>query len=159
MPTRSRIQSVVGQADLGRSFSGQNTTQQFYGKSFSRDTRESMSRILSNYAQLIRNVRNVLPDVLEEALRSTFNKSLMYCPVDTGLLVKSGRLISGRGSNGRAFARISYGNEGAIHYASIVHERTDLHHDAPTRAKYLQSAMEEDLGEFKSRLIRALGKM
>lgn len=156
MTTPNRIQGAVGQQDLRKRLPDQSDVQAYYNKSFSGDARASMQRVLSNYAQLIKNIRNILPGALEKALTPTFEKALRYCPVDTGKLVASGKLISGRGGYYKPYARISFGDEGLIHYAAIVHERTDLHHDAPTRAKYLQSAMEEDLGEFKGRIVAAM---
>jgi hypothetical protein len=47
-----------------------------------------------------------------------------------------------------------YGNSGAW-YAPIVHERLDLHHESPTRAKYLSAAMEEHIDDFRDILAKA----
>src|SRR5574343_1129673 len=134
MSSPLRIQGVVGQTDLRKKMAGQSPVQRFYNREFSRDARQSMAGILSNYANLIKNVHNILPEVLEGALQPTFEKAQYYCPVDTGRLKASGKLTSGRSGYYKAFARISYGEEGLIHYAAIVHERTDLNHTAPTRA-------------------------
>lgn len=150
----ARIGGTVGLQDLRRRGSGTNT-QSAWDRAASRSARESMTSVISSYAKLIQYTRNILPECLEDALRPTFEKSQVYVPKKTGTLARSGKLITGY-KGVRAHAEISYGNEGEVHYAALVHEFTELNHQEPTRAKYLQSAMEEDLGEFKERVISAI---
>lgn len=126
-----------------------------YARSATQDARASMQQIIRNFGKVIQNVRNVTPDALVEALTPTFEKSKVYCPKDTHKLVLSGH-IKVDSYDRRPRVRIIYGDKGDPHYAAIVHERTDLHHEAPTRSKWLQAAMEEDIGLFKSRVVAAM---
>lgn len=50
------------------------------------------------------------------------------------------------GVSGRKSYAVTYGGDG-VDYAQIVHERTDLHHEPPTRAKWLESAAREESKE------------
>lgn len=130
-----------------------------YNKSATLDARASMSGIVKQFSALVASWKLATPDALEMALMPTFDKAQLYCPVDTGMLVESGELISGVNSDGSGYAQISFGGGGVIHYAAIVHERTDLRHESPTRSKYLQAAVEEDLGKMQGRFVRALKKI
>ena len=122
-----------------------------YGKEYTRYARESMAQVIHNYNMLIAGIHNILPEVLVQALHPTFKKSQEYCPIKTGALRESGTLRVNKGLK-QPRAEISYGGKD-IFYAAIVHERTDLNHKSPTRAKFLQSAMEEDAGEYRGRVV------
>lgn len=148
----SRIGATVGLSNLRRGGSG---TQGAFDRIYTKKARQSMAGVISNYAKLVQYVRKIAPEVLEEALQPTFEKSQRYVPVDTGALKATGRILTTR--KGRSFrTEISYGGDGLLHYASIVHELTHLQHKAPTRAKYLESALNEDLGFFKQRVVDAV---
>ncbi len=147
---------VVGYSRLpGRTGSSQAAA----GKQFTQSARDSMSGILARFQDLIGSLKGATPEALEMALTPTFEKSQKYCPTDTGELKDSGVLVSGADASGIAYARIAYGGNGAIHYAPIVHERTDLSHKAPTRSKWLQAAVEEDFGKMQRRFTAALKKL
>ena len=92
-------------------------------------------------------------EIMIEALRPTFEKSHRYTPVDKGTLKESGFLRADTGARGTTVA-MGYGEGGNPFYTAIVHERTDLNHESPTRAKFLQSALEEDFGKIQKRLIK-----
>lgn len=47
------------------------------------------------------------------------------------------------GASGRRSYAVTYGG-GAVDYATIQHERTDLHHEPPGRAKWLERAAREE---------------
>jgi len=126
------------------------------GADFTRSVRDSMAVILARFQDLMGSMKSATPEALEEALLPTFEKSQLYCPVDTEALLSSGNLETGIDNTGMAFARISYGDNGAIHYAPIVHERTDLRHKSPTRSKWLQAAVEEDINKMRRRFTMAL---
>jgi len=121
-------------------------SQAFYRKVATQDARRAMADIIANYERVIKAFKDVQPEVLERALQPIFKKAQAYVPERTGALWESGKLTSGKDKNGKAFANITFGNEEAW-YAAIVHEFVWLHHEAPTRAKYLQAAMEEGLDE------------
>lgn len=68
-------------------------------------------------------------------------KSMMYCPIDTGALRASAKLkVLGGG-----FV-VSYGGNKAP-YAPYVHQIEDRHHKYPTRAKFLEAAVQEVVTE------------
>jgi hypothetical protein len=119
----------------------------FWRKVSTQDARLAMAEILGRYDKMIRRFKDASPQIIEDAMRPVFKKAQYYVPEDTGNLWASGKLESGRrNSNGRPYARIVFGDESAP-YAAIVHEFTWLKHEAPTRSKYLQAAMEEGLDE------------
>lgn len=146
----SRVSASVGYTRLpSRIREGSKAS---YAYSATQDARASMQEILKNYGMLIQHVRYVTIDVLEDAIAPTFEKSKVYCPKKTGKLVSTGQIVR-TAKDGRPHVSIRYGDKGDPHYAAIVHERTDLNHKPPTRSKWLQAAMEEDMFEFKSRIL------
>jgi hypothetical protein len=102
----------------------------------------SMGNVLHNLGVFIRHMHDVGPEILEEALRPTFGKSQVYCPVQDGNLRASGYVESKRTSEG-AEAEIGYGRGGLPGYAIYVHELPAAHEE-PTRDKFLQAALDED---------------
>lgn len=76
---------------------------------------------------------------------SIFIKSIYYCPIDTGALRASARIIEGSGG----FV-IEYGNK-IVDYATYVHEipPEKAKHKFPTQNKFLETAAVEVMDEFK----------
>jgi hypothetical protein len=101
-----------------------------------------MSGILRNYEKFVQHMEDVMPDILIEALTPAFQLSQTYVPKDTGALQKSGYLRQRKLRN-RATVEIGYGFGGSPDYAAIVHENMSFKHAAPTRAKFLESALNE----------------
>jgi hypothetical protein len=108
-----------------------------------------MQVIAADFNAFIRHFENMAPEVLLEAYRPTFEKSQAYCPKRTGALVRSGYLEKSGNSIG-----IGYGRGGTPHYAAMVHEDTTMPHQPPTRAKFLQSALDEDYNEILTRITK-----
>jgi hypothetical protein len=105
-----------------------------------------------NFTSFVNHVRNVTPLIMIEALQPTYKKSHVYVPKDTGALDSSGYLeVTNTGRNPRV--EMGYGKGGKPNYAVIVHEKVEYLHAEPTRAKYLQTAMLEDINEIRIRLI------
>lgn len=118
----------------------------FYRKQAIGTARASMKAVVDKYAKLVKHLQTVTPDVLWNALEPVFQKSQDYVPVRTGELKFSGDMrVEGVGDT--LEGSITYGNPTAW-YAALVHEYVWLNHQPPTRAKYLQSAMEEELDSF-----------
>jgi hypothetical protein len=117
------------------------------------EARESMAEVIKNYSDLIKHLKGVTPEVLRNALEPVFDKSQEYVPQKTGALRASGELevIGAMGSAHEPEGSITYGNSEAW-YAALVHEYVWLNHEPPTRAKYLQSALEEEIDSFLSSL-------
>lgn|SRR3990167_1393590 len=104
--------------------------------------RQNMGGIIDNLRAFIDEINGVLPEILVEALEETFGKSLEYCPEKTGALRESGYLEAESYRGGAAVA-IGYGKGGQPDYAIYVHEMPYAH-AAPTRAKFLEAALDED---------------
>jgi len=117
--------------------------------------RESMKRIISNYEDFIKHVEKTTPEILVEALRPTFKTAKKYTPKDTGVLVNSGYLeiISFRG---KPTVEIGFGKGGKPDYAATVHENLEFKHKAPTRAKFLQYALNEHQGQVEKDIVKQL---
>jgi hypothetical protein len=111
-----------------------------------RDTRDSMRQIVKQYSDLVGYIQGVTPDIMLLAMRQPFALSQVYVPKDTLELMHSGYLvITTRGAT--PAVEIGYGRNGIPDYAALQHENLFFHHQAPTRAKYLQSALEETYGQ------------
>lgn len=123
----------------------------FHRKQFTGSARSSMAEINAAYTKILQRMKAVTPEILREAMEPIFEKSQDYVPVKTGALKASGRLSISGGAGERPSAFIIYG-DASSKYAAIVHERTDLNHAAPTRAKFLQSAMEEEFDSLLTHL-------
>lgn len=110
-----------------------------------------LSVLLGEISDLARSLGENSDAILQKALEKPFKQSQVYCPKDTLDLVKSGRLTVERSSTkGRpATATISYGSNGWPFYAAIVHEKTQNRHAPPTRAKFLEAAVREDMGHIR----------
>lgn len=101
--------------------------------------------------------------VVLAALTPTFEKSKVYCPKDKGLadplsLVNSARLTVTK-KNDTVVASMSYGAKGMPFYAVFVHEIMRYRHAPPTRAKFLEAAVKEDLHNIKDRLSEGTKKI
>lgn len=104
----------------------------------------SMGAILSDLQAFIAELDSeIVPGVLVEALEPTLGKAIEYCPVDSGALVASAYLEVEK-YRGNPTVYLGFGRGGNPSYALAVHERTDVRHAEPTRAKFLQSALDED---------------
>lgn len=119
-----------------------------------RGARESMREIIRNYIKLIDQIEAATPDVIYKAVEPTFKKSQDYCPVKTSALKKSG-YIEKTSFRGKPRVEVGYARGGKPNYAIYVHEMTGYNHRSPTRAKFLQVALEEDLPKFHGRLVQS----
>jgi hypothetical protein len=106
-----------------------------------------MANIIARYDRLIRQLRSATPTIIYDALMPVFNRSQVYVPKKTGALMASGHLQVGTTLSGRPEGSITYGGKDAP-YAALVHEMTGRAHSPPTRSKFLQAALEEELDSF-----------
>ncbi len=118
----------------------------------SKRARAGFNNVLKNFSMLIDHLHDVSPQVMVEALEPTFELSKEYCPEETGALKASGYLeiTSFRGT---PTVEIGYGKGGSPDYAVTVHENLEWRHKAPTRAKWLQVALEEDAANIQDRIV------
>lgn len=115
--------------------------------------------IVKRFTDFIRQVRAVVPRATQIALLPTYELSQIYCPKKTGALVDSGYLeVTGRlNLQGNApVVEIGYGKNGNPPYALAVHEILSTYHKPPTRAKWLQVAMQETQGKLLGRIASLL---
>lgn len=110
---------------------------------YTREAKAGMQQVLQNYKKLVQHLEDMSPDVLLGALEPAFELSKEYCPKDTGALVESGYLQVTR-LRGVPTVEIGYGLGGDPEYAAAVHENLEWRHKSPTRAKWLQVALEEE---------------
>jgi len=87
------------------------------------------------------------PAAVEAALRPIFERSQELVPVKSGALKRSGFIEIRKGSKGQTFGEVGYGKGGVPHYAALQHENLDFLHKAPTQAKFLEQAVNEELNK------------
>lgn len=107
--------------------------------------------IVAKLRIIFKEFEKVSPEIMVEALRPTFELTQIEVPVDTGDLKKSGYLQLGS-LRGKPRVEMGYGYHNSPPYAQLVHERTDIRHQSPTKAKYLQDPVMADLNNVYSRL-------
>ena len=115
--------------------------------------RKQMKAITDNYEKLVGELGGTGVEILLDALQPTFDLSQKYVPVDTGELQQSGFLEIDRRSK-FPWVVLGYGRAGKPNYTIFVHEILSLQHAAPTRAKFLLSALEEDEANIQRRIVR-----
>jgi len=120
------------------------------------DLNRQLSRLTANFSRFASHMGSQAAEILEEALEPTFEKSVIYCPQDTGKLVDSGYLEVDYTKNG-AQAAMGYARGGSPHYAVYVHE-IPMYHKEPTRWKWLQFALQEDADDIKSRILDGVSR-
>lgn len=138
---RVRVTRVVSPAEAG----------------YIRAMRNQMKTIEQAITAKINQIQGATPAALKYATQPIFDKSQVYVPVDKGPLKASGFHTTERTAKG-ARVNIGYGKGGNPPYAVFVHERLDLAHDAPTRAKFLEQAANEHISQIVPRAARYLKK-
>lgn len=119
---------------------------------FARSMKNAMQDVIANYQEFVDSVEEASPEILMNALQPTFEKSQSYCPVNTGAMKESGYLEN-TSFRGNPRVEIGYGKNGNPPYTAKQHENLEFRHKAPTRAKWLQVALEEDAQDIQQRVI------
>lgn len=141
----SPLRLSVGKKAYSRS---QETSQSALGRAMQGDFRA----IEQNFRKFADHMERVSPDILKEALEPTFEKAKNYTPKDTGDLVESAYLET-RNFRGRAQVEMGFAKGGTPDYAIFVHEMLDYAHKAPTQAKFLERAIDEDANDIQRRVV------
>ncbi len=115
------------------------------------EMKTAFKQLADDLTWYFKQLKDGLPEDLKEALEPTLNLSKEYCPVDTGKLVGSAYLETEQ-FRGGSRAEIGYARNGDPDYAVIVHEQVHVGHKAPTSAKFLQRAIDEDYHNILQRL-------
>ncbi len=101
--------------------------------------------------KLMKDVEDISAPLMLDVLSPTFDKSQQYCPIDKGPLRASGYLeVTSFRGNPRV--EMGYARGGRPWYAVVVHEDPQFQHKPPTRYKWLQAAMMEDLPSMYTKL-------
>lgn len=114
--------------------------------------REAMNGMTRKYEEVFKQVKDMTPEIMKEALEPTFELAKYYTPVKSGDLKRSGYLEI-RQFRGQPRVEMGFARGGNPNYAAFVHERVDIPHAAPTRSKFLEAAMIQDLSDIRHRLI------
>jgi hypothetical protein len=107
--------------------------------------------------QIFAEFDEVTTDVILDAMQPTFEKAKIYVPKKEGKLLASAYLEAEKYRQHRGTGMrvaIGFARDGDPPYALYVHEMVELQHAAPTRAKYLEAAVMEDLTDIRDRIAR-----
>lgn len=129
------------------------TAQDFAADRMKQIARMQMEAITTSLKNIISDIQGVTGDILYDALEPTMELAKEYTPVDTGALVESAYMDKTTYPGG-ARVVIGFAKGGEPAYGVLVHELTNLHHEAPTRSKFLLAAIEEDAAGIYARILR-----
>jgi len=115
------------------------------------EMRATSKMLVDELLSIVDQFEDVSTEVMMEALQPTFEKAKYYTPKDTMELVESAYLVS---TTFRSKPRVEMGfaRAGKPHYGIYVHEIVEYQHAEPTRAKFLEAAVFEDLDDLYQRL-------
>lgn len=113
--------------------------------------RESAQEMMNALLSVLDQFEDVSPDVMLEALEPVQKRAEYLCPKDTHELVESSYLKVAK-FRGQQRVEIGFGLAGKPNYAIYVHEILDYKHEEPTQAKFLETAVMEDLDGVYTRL-------
>ncbi len=133
----ARLRTSIGY----KSASGNNGG---FHSSYTRSAIKSSTAITTAILDIFDQFEDASDEILIEALQPTLELAAYYCPKDTHDLVNSRYVGSARGSKGPR-VEIGFAKGGDPRYAGFVHEATWIPHAQPTRSKFLQAAVMEDL--------------
>lgn len=118
---------------------------------YRQSVQSQMQKIEDAYEMMFTAVRNLSPEIIYEALEPTQRLAEYYTPVKTGKLRASSYLqVTDRGETPRV--ELGFAKGGDPPYGVYVHEMVQNHHAPPTRSKFLQAAVLEDIRNVATRL-------
>lgn len=113
-----------------------------------RDQFKELERLVQS---VFDQVAEATPQIMFDALEPTKVLAEVYCPKKTNTLVNSAYLeITDTGKQPRV--ELGFAKGGQPPYGVYVHEMVEYHHEPPTRSKFLQAAMLEDMNNIFQRL-------
>jgi hypothetical protein len=123
---------------------------------------ESIRAQLDDLQKIVGSVYNQFeaqaPNIVYNALEPTFLKARdVYCPVETGALRDSAYLEI-QPFRGQPRVEMGFARGGDPYYAVLVHENLEMSHKPPTRAKFLETAIDEDLPDINIRIAQGFEK-
>lgn len=118
---------------------------------FLSSVRKQTKAITDALLNIFQQFEDASPDIMIDALKPTLEKARdVYCPMRTGALRESAYLLEAS-FRGHVRVEIGFARGGSPPYAIWVHEML-FNHEPPTRYKFLQQAVTEDLGDIYARL-------
>lgn len=113
---------------------------------------QKQSKILTDtLLSIFDQFEDISEDIMLEALEPTGEKAKIYTPKDKHDLVNS-YYLEKASFRGKPRVEMGFAKGGKPRYAVYVHEIVEYQHESPTRAKFLESAMKEDLEQIYRRL-------
>jgi hypothetical protein len=120
----------------------QNPSEPGYVAAVNRAVKALEKDLLSIFDQ----IEEITPGVMMEVLEPVKTKAEYYCPKDTGALVESSYLEVTQ-YRGKPRVELGFARGGEPRYAVYVHENLEYYHKAPTQAKFLERAVNEEMNE------------
>lgn len=121
------------------------------GSGSAKAAQASAKMITDKLSKILQSFKGVAEPAMMEALEPTFQITQDWCPTATGKLKSSGYLAVAE-FRGEPRVEIGYGKGGVPEYAPLVHERVEVHHKAPTRAKWLEQGVLADTNGIMHRI-------
>lgn len=119
---------------------------------FISDVRRQTQEMTDTLIDILDQFAGASDEIIINALMPTFKKARdEYCPIDTGALRESAYLQS-TGTKKGPRVEIGFGKNKKPGYTMFVHEDPNMYHEPPTRYKFLQQAVLEDLDVIYQRL-------
>lgn len=123
------------------------------------DAQKSFRKVEKELQNFIGHVKGNMGWVLLDGLQIVLETSQWLCPKDTGELVESGYVATSKIGKNRVGAEVGYAKGGKPHYALVVHEDLTKAHEAPTQAKFLETALEMEAESFQEFIEMAMKDM
>jgi len=120
--------------------------------SYTRQIRDQVRGIIEDIKFFYKEIEDVTPEVLKDALQPVFDESQRIVPVDTRKLQLSGYLVSEDVAGGGT-VEIGYARGGRPEYGVIVHENLETFHESPTKAKFLEGPLNEMFFQVQRRIV------
>ena len=122
---------------------------------YQRAINKQFKEIMDDLNSVIEAVGEQHGEAMVVAMTPIFDRSQELVPIDEGPLKASGYLELSDQVKG-SIVEIGYAKAGKPEYAVFVHEMVMLNHKAPTQAKFLQQAIEEQFFQILPRLAKEL---
>ncbi len=121
-----------------------------------RSVRAQFRQVERNLKELIASIESATIPAVRAGLKPIFKRSQELVPIDTGKLKQSGFLVVQRNSKRKIQAEVGYARRNRPNYAVFVHENQNMSHKAPTQAKFLERAIDEELPKARGRIVSYL---
>ncbi len=113
---------------------------------------QTSKAITASLLDILDQFEEASPEIMIEALEPTLEITDALTPKDTGELVES-HYLEETSFRGKPRVEIGYAKGGSPYYAMYVHEMVGIPHAEPTRSKFLQAGVMQDLDNIEKRLV------